>query len=88
MEDDEYSVMAAGLGSPLAMKEKGFGPEAISVVKGCLLYTSKMDVQNLYNSLLSEHPAYKYAYDMQVSVSNLSLIHICKAGGRAGAQLH
>lgn len=30
----------------------------------------KMDVQNLYNSLLSEHPAYKYAYDMQVSVSN------------------
>ena len=36
MEDDEYSVMAAGLGSPLAMKEKGFGPEAISVVKGMM----------------------------------------------------
>ena len=36
MKDDEYSVMAAGLGSPLAMKEKGFGPEAISVVKGMM----------------------------------------------------
>ena len=36
MEVDEYSVMAAGLGSPLAMKEKGFGPEAISVVKGMM----------------------------------------------------
>ncbi len=36
MESDEYSVMAAGLGSPLAMKEKGFGPEAISVVKGMI----------------------------------------------------
>ena len=30
----------------------------------------EIDVQNLYNSLLSEHPEYKYAYDMQVSVEN------------------
>ena len=34
MEDNAYSVMAAGLGSPLAMKDRGFGPEAISVVEG------------------------------------------------------
>ena len=30
----------------------------------------KIDVQNLYNNLLSEHPEYKYAYDMQVAVEN------------------
>ena len=30
----------------------------------------EIDVQNLYNSLLSEHPEYKYAYDLQVSVEN------------------
>lgn len=36
MEPDAYSAMAAGLGSPLAMKEKGFGPEAITVVKGMI----------------------------------------------------
>lgn len=29
-----------------------------------------IDVQNLYNSLLFEHPEYKYAYDLQVSVEN------------------
>lgn len=34
MADDAYSVMAAGLGSPLALKERGFGPEAIHVVNG------------------------------------------------------
>ncbi|MBP3478576.1 MAG: DUF917 domain-containing protein [Oscillospiraceae bacterium] len=36
MAADAYSVMSAGLGSPLAMKEKGFGPEAINVVKGMI----------------------------------------------------
>jgi len=36
MGDNDYSVMAAGLGSPLAMKEKGFGPEAVNVVKGMI----------------------------------------------------
>jgi len=36
MPDDAYSVMAAGLGSPLAMKERGFGAEAIHVVKGMM----------------------------------------------------
>lgn len=36
MGDSAYSVMAAGLGSPLAMKDRGFGPEAISVVKGMM----------------------------------------------------
>lgn len=36
MKDDAYSVMTAGLGSPLAMKDKGFGPEAIHVAKGMM----------------------------------------------------
>lgn len=36
MKDDAYSVMAAGLGSPMAMKEQGFGPEAIHVVQGMI----------------------------------------------------
>ena len=36
MKDDAYSVMTAGLGSPLAMKDKGFGPEAIYVAKGMM----------------------------------------------------
>lgn len=36
MDENAYSVMAAGLGSPLAMKERGFGPEAISVVEGMM----------------------------------------------------
>lgn len=36
MKDDAYSVMSAGLGSPSAMKEKGFGAEAIYVVKGMM----------------------------------------------------
>lgn len=41
MDFDAYSVMAAGLGSPLAMKERGFGPEAIHVVKGMVDAASK-----------------------------------------------
>ncbi len=36
MKDDAYSIMTAGLGSPLAMKEKGFGAEAIYVAKGMM----------------------------------------------------
>ena len=36
MEDDAYSVMTGGLGSPKALKEKGFGPEATYVVDGMI----------------------------------------------------
>lgn len=36
MEDDAYSVMVGGLGSPMALKEKGFGPEATYVVEGMI----------------------------------------------------
>jgi len=36
IESDAYSVLVGGLGSPLALKEKGFGPEALYVVDGMI----------------------------------------------------
>ena len=45
-------------------------PPVFSVASLADTSNLQIDVQNLYNALLSEHPEYKYAYDMQIDYAN------------------
>lgn len=87
MADDGYSIMSAGLGSPLALKERGFGPEAISVADG-MIRAAKEEGKRVDYMYSGEQGAFSTMVPIYVALKKDLPILDLDSNGRAVPELN
>lgn len=81
--DNEYAPMIAGMGSPVALKEKGFGPEAVYAFEGLQKLYGWLGLDFKY-IMLGETGGFNSITPMYVAaVKKLKIIDVDGTGGRA-----
>ncbi|MEM1831303.1 MAG: DUF917 domain-containing protein [Desulfurococcaceae archaeon] len=85
--DNEYVAMIAGMGAPKALKEKGFGPEALHAFRGLEKLYSMIGVEFKY-IMPGETGGFNSITPIYVAaVRNLTVVDADGTGGRAVPEL-
>ncbi len=83
ISDNEYVAMVAGMGSPVALKERGFGPEAINAFDGLQKLYSWLGIE-FKHIMPGETGGFNTIVPILVAATrNLTVIDADGTGGRA-----
>lgn len=89
MENDAYSLMVAGLGSPLALKERGikFGPEATYVAEG-MIAAARAEGKNAKYIYSGEQGGFNTMIPLYVAIKKNMPVLDVDGNGRAVPELN